>query len=86
MFLFFYWSIIALECCISFSYTVKRISYMYTYIPTLWRLPYTQPHSTPLVITEHQAELPVLYSNFPLTNYFIRGSVYVSALSLTNYF
>ena len=31
-------------------------------------------------ITEHQAELPVLYSNFPLAVYFIPGSVYMSRL------
>ena len=31
-----------------------------------------------LTITEHRAELPVLYSSFPLASYFTHGSVYVS--------
>ena len=30
------------------------------------------------VITEHQAELPVLYSSFPLAIYFTHGSIYIS--------
>ena len=58
------WSIIALQCCVGFRGTVKRISYMYTCAPSLWTsletiLPFW-------VMTEHQAELPVLYSSFPL--------------------
>ena len=40
----------------------------WTATPTLW------------VITEHQAELPLLYSSFPLARYFTRGSVYMSIL------
>ena len=30
------------------------------------------------VVTQYQAEFPLLYSNFPLTVYFTHGSVYVS--------
>ena len=44
---------------------------MYTYIPLLLGLP---PISLPSCLsrssTEHQAELPVLYSSFPLANHF----------------
>ena len=39
------------------------------------------PHPThPLVITEHQGELPALHSNFPLLIYFTHDSVYMSVL------
>ena len=31
---FFYWSIVALHCCVSFCYTAKWISHAYTYIPS----------------------------------------------------
>ena len=74
---FFYWSIIALQRCVSFCCTMKWISYMYTDIPSLVALP---SHSTHLVITEHRAELPVLYSRFPLAIYFTHGSVFMSNL------
>ena len=49
---------------------------MYTYIPFLSDLP---PTPTPIqVTTEHQADLPVLYSGFPLAIYFTHGSVSMS--------
>ena len=36
LFLFWNWSVIALQCCVSFCYIRKRISYMYTCIPSPW--------------------------------------------------
>ena len=54
-FFFFNWSVI--QSCISFCCTMKCISYMYTDIPSLRDLP-----APPIwVLTEHCAELPVLY-------------------------
>ena len=41
--LFFYWDIVVLQCCVSFCYTMKWISCMYTYIPSLLDFPPTTP-------------------------------------------
>ena len=66
-FIIFNWRMITLQCCIGFGYTTTGISYKYTYIPSLLNLPRTIPSPPPpQVITEHQAELPELYSSFPL--------------------
>ena len=55
------------------------ISSKYSHIPSLLILPPTSPsHSTPKVIKEHWAELPVLNSSFPLASYFTHDSVYMS--------
>ena len=54
----FYWSLFALQYCVSFSHTTKRISYIYTYTPSVWIFfPFSSPWSN---------EFPVLYSWFSL--------------------
>ena len=57
--LFFYCSVITLQCCVSVFCTMKYIGYMYTD-----RFPLEPPSHFPIlplsVIAEHQAELPVL--------------------------
>ena len=58
-FFFFYWSLVDLQCCVSFRYTAKWISYTYTYIHSLDSFP-TQ------AIAEYWVESPVLPSCFYL--------------------
>ena len=38
LYLFIYWSIIDLQCCVSFSYTAKWFRYIYVYILFYYRL------------------------------------------------
>ena len=68
--------IIALQCCVGFCHTTAWISCKYTYVPSLLNLP-SPPH---LTLLEHQVELPVSYSNFPLALCLPYGNVYVSVL------
>ena len=78
LFTHFYWSIVGLQCCVHFCYTLKWISY--TDIPSLLDLlPYPSPHHVPLlwIIYHHWAELPVLYSRSPLP---VSGHVHMSIL------
>ena len=53
-FFFFNWGIVALQCCVSFCYTMNWISYMYTYIPSLLDLPPT-PTPNPTHLGHHRA-------------------------------
>ena len=77
-----YWSIIALQWCVSFCFITKCISYTYTYVPislpSCISLPPTIPIPPLQVVTEHRADLPVLCGCFPLAIYFTFGSVYMS--------
>ena len=82
-----YWSIIALQWCVSFCFITKWISYTYTYIPislpSCISLPLTLPIPPPRW-SQSTAGLPVLCGCFPLAIYFTFGSVYIS-MSLSHF-
>ena len=64
--------------CQLLLYSIVNQLYIYTYILSLLSLSTAIP---PLqVITEHRAELPVLYSSFPLAIYFTHGHVHMPVL------
>ena len=63
--------------CWFLLYNKENQLYGYIYL-SLLDLPPTPTVPPILVITEHQAELPVLLSTFPLAIYFTHGSVYMS--------
>ena len=42
----FYWSAAGLQCCASFKYTAKSISYTYTYYPTFFSVAFTSQNSS----------------------------------------
>ena len=69
--MYFYQSIVDLQCCVSFECTAKYISYTYTYI-------YSFLEYFPIyIITDYWVELPVWYPRFLLIIYFIYSSRYV---------
>ena len=75
----FYWSIIALYCCVSFCCTMKWISYMYTYIPCLLNLPLASLPATPLGHHRAQSWAPCVIQQLP-ANCLIHGGVCMSIL------
>ena len=69
----FYWSIVALQCCVSFL-LCSKVNQSYVYIYTLFL-------RFPSHLGQHRAlsRVPcVLYSRFSLVIYFIHSSVYMS--------
>ena len=61
-----YWSIIALQWCVSFCFITKWISHTYTYVPTSPPSCVSPPPTLPIpllqAVTKHRADLPVLIS------------------------
>ena len=79
----FYWDTVALQSCVKFL-LYNRVNQPHVYIYAFPLEPPShslrpRPHPRQ-VITEHQAELPVLCSSFPLAVYLTHGSVYMPAL------
>ena len=64
-------------CWLCWFLIYNRVTYKYTYIPSLLYFPPTPSFPPFKVITEHQAELPVLNSSFPLSIYLTYGEMYV---------
>lgn len=64
----FNWGVVVLQCCVSFCWSTKRISDLYTNIPSSWAsLPHPHFPSQPSRSSQSTgAELPILSSRFPL--------------------
>ena len=76
-FIYFWGSIIALQCYVSFCCTRRRISYVYTYTRSL--LYQLHPVLLPIyIITEHRVAFPL--AAVPTAICFAHGSVYMSVL------
>ena len=76
-FYWYFWNIIALQCCVSFCHITAWITYMYAYIPSLLSF-HPPPHPT----LGHRRALswaPSAHSSFLLTVYVTHGGVYMSA-------
>ena len=76
-FFFFSWKIIALHCCLCFCDTTVWVSHKNTRVSSLWT---SLPPPAHLSCHRTPAELPVLYSNFPLAICFTYGNVHISML------
>ena len=68
----FPWSVVALQCCVSFCSTAKWISHTCTYVPLFLDF-------LPIYVTvDHWVELPVLHSGFSLlSDLYVVSTVYL---------
>ena len=72
----FNWRIVALRYCTGFCHISTWISHRYTDVPSLLKL----PPSNPLGCYRARFEFPESYSKFPLAVYFTYSSLYASML------
>ena len=82
-FYFILFSLLECNCFITLHQFLlyNKVNQLYVNIYPIPLEPPYDPHIPPLwVITDHQTELPVLYSSFPLVSCFTHGSVSKSML------
>ena len=84
VFIYYYWSIISLQCCFSLCCTIKWINYMYIYIPSMLNLPPTPTPpccpapSCPSRLSWALSWVSCVIQQFPLAIYIPHGSAYMS--------
>ena len=81
------WSIIALQCFVSFCYTTKSISYLYTYIPSLLNLVLSHPPPSfhPCRSSQRTKLSSLVILQLP-TSYFIHINVCVYIIHYVDYY